>query len=749
MEDTSNPKRRRGPGVVTPNACTECRKKRAKCDGGTPCARCISQKNDNCIYEIPVRQSKENMRSEIEQLKAYVQQSERVLAAIASQDQTAQVVDQLRQGEGLKSISDKLQTQPHTTPAQGGNISTYTSFTDHQAIENALRPVRGIITAPFTMMSTADFQNVESQGVWNQWPDVNNVASEMAPADDPMNWKADPLSIPDKFDYSETGGTETTNHSTPNSTILYARGRGQETILRNGISSPQTNSPGHPSASWTKVTSDSNFVDHLMALYFCWEYPTFASLSKEHFLHDYRNGKGDHCSELLVNAILSLGCRFSTHANARTDPNDSATAGGHFFAEATRLLKSEKDQHCLTTIQALGLMAIREASGGRSSASIYLSGQSLRLAIEMGLHLEAEGQLPSEPVKGSQAVRLATFWGAFSLDQAWSLTIGRIPQFSQLTKLTVKPAIVESTEASIWIPYTDDGAPLQRNCTQPSNIRSVYATFCELSEIVHQSLYLFYAPGSNFTSNSLLQVYTRYLRWYDSIPTALRLGHNFTPAVLFSHMYYHYAILLLFRPFIKLSLIGSGVSPRDVCNQAADAISTLARSYADLYTLRRTPSFVPHFILAASITHLVTLGNNKTGTEKVLQGIADLKDMAICHGFSGRAFNILRHLAKKWSIEVPGDSKNEVGSDTLYYQDRPSSVSLNQFCTKVDESDMMRGIGLANEEENPLFWPFPMQGRPLMAFIGDNLGKLGFERLREGNGRANAAAGVTVLGELG
>ena len=114
-----------------------------------------------------------------------------------------------------------------------------------------------------------------------------------------------------------------------------------------------------------------------------------------------------------------------------------------------------------------------------------------------------------------------------------------------------KPAIVDHVEKSSWVPYTDDGditkqlreyrrlttdpgAPLERNCTQPSNVRSVYRTFCELSEIVHKALYVFYAPGTPLTSKSLLDIYTQYLSWYDAIPEALRLGHNFTPAVLFA-----------------------------------------------------------------------------------------------------------------------------------------------------------------------------------------------------------------------
>src|SRR4051794_11927176 len=85
--------------------------------------------------------------------------------------------------------------------------------------------------------------------------------------------------------------------------------------------------------------------------------------------------------------------------------------------------------------------------------------------------------------------------------RCWSLSIGKLPHFSRDIKLVAKPAIVDHIEASPWIPYTDDGdglpgelwhkqltgrigAPLERNCIQPSNVRSVYKTFCELSEIV-------------------------------------------------------------------------------------------------------------------------------------------------------------------------------------------------------------------------------------------------------------------------
>jgi hypothetical protein len=299
-------------------------------------------------------------------------------------------------------------------------------------------------------------------------------------------------------------------------------------------------------------------------------------------------------------------------------------------------------------------------------------------------------------------------------------------------------------------------------------------------------------------------------------------------------MYYHFAILLLFRPLIKLRIIGSAILPRDVCSQAADAIQGLLRSYSQLYTLRRTPSFVPYFLLTSSIMHLavgasinrstspgarsststVKRDNSQTGsshaasspatgssadpnsspltssapklspkvTNAIKQGIADLAEMAPSHHFAEQALNILRFLAKKWNIEVdvPYQGAQEEADKLV----RPSTSSLNFFAPNISTEDFMCTWGVPGAEErkrqrvasvspstrggmermegvltqehtkqniesNPsastgrgasvgpkahpiksadsaLFWPFPMQGRPI---ILDRLEEAGFAPL--------------------
>jgi hypothetical protein len=374
------------------------------------------------------------MRSEIEHLRQEQQRNQKILAALVSTDTSEQILEQLRNGETIDSISERLESKgSRQSSLSGSNVTTFSQHTARTAIGTALKPAIHMASSPPSAWSVrnsipgASFQGRDQtqSSMWNvEGSSSTHAMLDGVAPEDVMNWDPDmsPHSrVGSSFPLIGTWHRISTSDSSLDSATRSARTSGQETILGSTFGLEEHSSANHPNSnqSWTTITSDGAFVEHLMALYFCWEYPTFASLSKEHFLEDFRTGNSRRCSPLLVNSLLALGCRFSNQPNARTDPNDSATAGNHFFAEALRLLEGEKDRHVLTTIQAMGLMSIREASCGRSSESIFYSGQSIRLAVEMGLHLgrkESGDELDEEDEK-EHAVRSATFWGAFSLDQ--------------------------------------------------------------------------------------------------------------------------------------------------------------------------------------------------------------------------------------------------------------------------------------------------------------------------------------------
>ncbi|KAM9874691.1 nitrate assimilation regulatory protein nira [Verticillium dahliae] len=175
-------------------------------------------------------------------------------------------------------------------------------------------------------------------------------------------------------------------------------------------------------------------------------------------------------------------------------------------------------------------------------------------------------------------------------------------------------------------------------------------------------------------------------------------------------MYYHFAILLIFRPLIKLRIIGSMISPRDVCLQAADAIQGLLRSYSRLYTLRCTPSFISRFILMSAVIH-VEIGAPVTTSptdaegllnpseqtkeavdprmaQAVVQGVEDLKKMSVSHQPAKEALHFLRYVAQQWKIgvDMADDKVSLAGCARSAW---PFRISINIFAPCVREEDFV------------------------------------------------------------
>lgn len=173
-------------------------------------------------------------------------------------------------------------------------------------------------------------------------------------------------------------------------------------------------------AQWTRVTDDEALVKHLMNMYFTWHYAYFTTLSKNLFYRDFRRGQpSSHCSSFLVNTMLALGCHFSSWAGAYEHPEDTATAGDHFFREAKRLLL-EHDEHekaRLCTVQALALMSVREAGCGREGKGWVYSGMSFRMAYDLGLNFDATNLGAKKLMEEDIDARRITFWGCYLFDK--------------------------------------------------------------------------------------------------------------------------------------------------------------------------------------------------------------------------------------------------------------------------------------------------------------------------------------------
>jgi len=291
-----------------------------------------------------------------------------------------------------------------------------------------------------------------------------------------------------------------------------------------------------PITSWTKVTDEPELVVHLLNMYFTWHYTYFTTLSKSLFYRDFLLGKPPenarrktyYCTPLLVNAILALGCHFTSHSGARDDPEDSATAGDHFFREAKRLIM-ENDEHekpRLTTVQALALMSVREAGCGREAKGWVYSGMSFRMACDMGLNLDSGHLTSNKGVNGDEGeedVRRITFWGCYLFDKCWSNYLGRLPQLPT-SIVTVPPIEVFPDEDSAqWSPYSDSG--FTQAHSQPARTRAVALQITKLCEISNDLMKNFYNPsdmektkGKAAELKKLSDIHTRLETWRRDLP---------------------------------------------------------------------------------------------------------------------------------------------------------------------------------------------------------------------------------------
>jgi hypothetical protein len=210
-----------------------------------------------------------------------------------------------------------------------------------------------------------------------------------------------------------------------------------------------------PLTSWTMVTSDPELVRHLINMYFCWHYSFFTTLSKQLFWDEFQMGlpppgsrqKTEYCTPLLVNAMLALGCHFTSWPAARAVRDDSTTAGDHFFKEAKRLIL-EGDLHevpALTTVQALALMSVREAGCGREAKGWVYSGMSFRMACDLGLNLGMSSR--NGITEKEEDARRITFWGCFLFDK-WVFTSVADPLRLLLMSLDAGPITLAGYRSS-------------------------------------------------------------------------------------------------------------------------------------------------------------------------------------------------------------------------------------------------------------------------------------------------------------
>ncbi|CAI6332507.1 unnamed protein product [Periconia digitata] len=617
------------------SACVPCRKRKSKCDGTTPaCSACAAVYNTPCIYDPNSDHRRKGVyKNDIDNLKTRNTTLQTLIQAILNypEDEVTSLVRQIRTCESLDAVADAIIAKEN---GEGDD-------------EEPLDP-----------------EGVGDEGVGRGDHSDGSVKPTF---ESQLSGKMGEL----RLDHGSTRYIGGTSH-----------------LIHFGTANDGTDSPVPPSAadayfqqqnedpltSWTTVTSDPELVRHLIDMYFCWHYSFFTTLSKHLFMEEFRRGlpppdspsKPTYCTPLLVNAMLALGCHFTSWPAARSVRSDSATAGDHFFKEAKRLIL-EDDLHevpALTTVQALALMSVREAGCGREAKGWVYSGMSFRMACDLGLNLGMGRGGGKGMGEVEEDARRVTFWGCFLFDKCWSNYLGRLPQLPSSIVTVPKYEVFPVEDSEIWSAHTDSG--ISQAHSQPSRTRAVALQISKLCEISSDLMNHFYNPidmdkarGKQTELKKLSELHQRLETWRRELPKELEPKEGGLPAMLVMHMFFQLLFIHLFRPFLKYNPVNSPlpahVSPRKLCTQAAAMISKLLRLYKRSHGLRQICNIVVYIAHSACTIHLLNLPD-KSAKRDIVHGVKHLEEIAEGWLCARRTLHILSTLVKSWKVELPEDA---------------------------------------------------------------------------------------------
>ncbi|KAH9876317.1 hypothetical protein J1614_004196 [Plenodomus biglobosus] len=602
-QDDTRPKGDKAPKRrCVQSACVPCRKRKSKCDGGTPvCATCTAVYKTPCHYDAEA----ESRRSKSGSINPSTTGTKREASAVVAPISTAQ------DAFTAEFIINSLRKLPDEHV--------------HDFVQHIRKDPKAEIT---TLAET-----------WHKTVTLHPSTPLELPS-----LESDLSLLLGKPAVTLTGESRHFGHSASLGLVPE-----DENFIGGQL---RTNSvlPERQGTTWTNVTNDLGFVKELFNLYFTWSHSFYIIFSRECFYKDFESGRDKYCSPLLVNAICAYACHLTDNPAGRTNATDFRTAGDHFFTEARRLLYEDYETPSLTTTQALCIMAMREPSAGRDSTGFGYMGRCIRMCVELGLHLNNNASPALNLTPSEIEVRKVTFWGCFTVDTVCSVCIGRISQLPRAAITLDKPLLEETAS----LPEASMGGASQMS-HRGITTRMFLQEFATLSELINDNNFMYFAPRERLTSSKLQNCYERYQAWYKQLPAALTLDGKEQPEphVLMLHMLYFTIIVHLFRPLLKVNLVHSEVRPRDICIDAANTVSRIVKIYRSFYDFRVAHLAIPHVLLSVCIVHLLYSKDNEVSRQNLVDGLQGLEDLHECHYFGARCFRIIHALSQHWDLPFP------------------------------------------------------------------------------------------------
>ncbi|ODH17070.1 hypothetical protein ACO22_06294 [Paracoccidioides brasiliensis] len=528
------------PAVTRKSAfsCEACRKRKVKCNGTTPCARCAAR-GDNCIYSLtPTLSYTKALESRIAEL-------EETLTRVQSGRNGGDV--------DLKPLKQQQQRQ-HDVEDSGMNASrTAVSSDSHSAEDDR---TASDLTRDIEGLKVGDDGRISLYGPTSLFQLPSGLAHE----------SLGPL---------------------PESQELDGR---KERLINNAWRE----------RAFEQLATIPDPFQYLLDSHWCWIHPLFNFVYRPAFTRDMKLN-GPYYSEILLNAILSHSARWCKDEPKIAHQIKSYGGESAFSHRAcSSLFDSLKagNGH-ITIVQSLLILSAQECGRGNRTQAWLFSGMAFRLVEDLGITIDSRKYSGSVEFSDEDIeIRNRLFWTCYFWDKLVSLYFGRSPIIQDTPVSPPQILLDDTAELEIWTPH---GVVFPEGTHYPpaqAHATSCFMKVCSLAEILNQIIIHIYDPIRKSTEAEFLrcvqQQSSNLEKWWGELPVFLKLIVDDLPPysppshIVTLNCLYHTTNILLHRPtlcsrpFRVSSQVTDNAKPLVQCISSATSIITLF----DLY--RRT-----------------------------------------------------------------------------------------------------------------------------------------------------------------
>ncbi|KAK4673334.1 hypothetical protein QC763_110990 [Podospora pseudopauciseta] len=425
-------------------------------------------------------------------------------------------------------------------------------------------------------------------------------------------------------------------------------------------------------SNWTLVSSDDNFMRQVIHDYFLYDYDWFTFFHKDYFLQDMASDRPRHCSRLLVNAVLCIGCYCHRKLPGRSESWNPQNIGNQFLAEAKRLFEVEAevprpsmldpewqqkyhDWECrrLTTVQAALLLNVIYNLNG----SDRLGWRYTIRAVEMAHEIRLFQAVPSHVSSDIRCAREFTAWCLFTWQSLSSYHYLKPPLMARPPETPLPdPSKNPQWWGELWIRYPQTPARLP---THHGHLAKARADFWTIMNDF--SLLSFSQPHVKMPLDQVVGFYNRLRGWLQNLPEPLTPKRLVLPHHLKVHMHYNCVLIDLLKPLLGLNWSDTTQPNKtldDAHHEAAIHLETLLRLYYLRHGFEAFDGFLLHFLGSLNFIKINTreaqdnslfLESHRSTMLLLMKGI---RDQSQCHTVAKMVLRLQAHLMRSDDVAL-------------------------------------------------------------------------------------------------